>query len=729
MQLNQKLVSTNKNPAEFLIVDVSYEREQIAVVNMLDNPPKRPRAQSFAWAQGKLASRELKLKDHDHSDLLMVEDDEVSPDWTKRRDAAYLAISSLVEDPHQLDQYFYGDSSGILARLIKECGRSKKWVQASINRYFRYGSVPNALLPHYEELGKKYVGPEKPIYNKDGSTCLKSKPGPTTKYGNVYRYITVEDKHNIYEFSKKLKDLQEVNLQDLYEDYCKEYCVVVVRPEGAEDDDIAEEFYAVLPRVRLISPRAFKRYLKKCIGTLEFIRRRTGSILYDKDHAGKPGLAAHGLRGPRSRYEIDSTTADVYIRYEYSNDEQLSIGRPTIYFVIDVVSSMIVGVHVCFHGPDWHAESQALFNAFTDKVEFCRQFGIEITHKDWPCADICKELTLDRGTENGHSAITSLLKGKIGIKAANFNAYHRGDCKGTVEKAFDTVQGKAIPQHEGKVYKAPKKENAHASRGAVYTYDQFMRRLIKEIIHRNNTASRVDNHNFEMCRDEVGLTPRDIWNWGLKQSIFPPIKKSKDTLLYALMKKEHAMVTDKGVRFRGVFYNSPEVMELKWLDQAKNDGRFEIEIRYTDVNSSHIWCRHPEDKNKVMQMEITERSCKYKNRLWAQVLAHQEQVKHLLALLDEQRFSERVLLNMSLEEMDNAIKDELRMLKKSQAVSPDKTVRDRKKAHGDMEKQIQYQHLLIAMEDAANFTETPDPHVVGGEELLDPTYKRKYVAA
>ncbi|WP_404391378.1 Mu transposase C-terminal domain-containing protein [Pseudoalteromonas phenolica] len=729
MQLNQKLISTNKNPAEFLIVDVNPDREQVAVVDMLCDPPKRPKAQSFAWVQEKLASKELKLEEHDHSDLLMADDSELKPSWIRRRNEAYEMVSGLVDDPIQLDQYLYGDSSGILARLIKESGRSRKWVQASINRYFRYGSVPNALLPHYEELGKKYVGPAKPIYNEDGSTCLKSKPGPNTKYGNAYRYITGEDKSNIFKFSKKLKDLQEVNLQDLYEDYCKEYCVVVVRPEGVQDDDVAEEFYALLPRVRLISPRAFKRYLKKCIGTLEFIRRRTGSILYEKDYAGKPGLAAHGLRGPRSRYEIDSTTADVYIRYEYSNDEQLSIGRPTIYFVIDVVSSMIVGVHVCFHGPDWHAESQALFNAFTDKVEFCRQFGIEITHEDWPCSDVCNQLTLDRGTENSHNAITSLLKGKIGIKAANFNAYHRGDCKGTVEKAFDIIQGKSIPQHEGKVYKAPKKEDAHPSRGAMYTYKQFMQRLIREIIHHNNTAAKVDNHNFEMCRDEVGLTPRDIWNWGIKQSIFPPIKKSKAALLFALMKKEYATVTDKGVKFRGVYYNSPDVIELKWLDTAKNDGRFKVEIRYTDVNSSHIWCRHPDDKNKVMQMEITERSCQYKNRLWAQVLAHQEKVKEILAQLDEERFSQRVLLNMSLEEMDNAIKDELRKLKKSQATSPDTNVRERKQEQGDCEKQVQYQEVLIAMEEASSFTNSPDPHVIGEDDLKDPTYKRNNVAA
>ena len=155
MQLNQKLVSTNKNPAEFLIVDVNYMRQQIVIVDMLCKSPKRPRAVSFDWAQEKLASKEMKLEDHEHSDLLMANDSDLDPKWVKRRDEAFAAVSSLVENPIQLEHYFYGDSSGILARLIKESGRSKKYVQASINRFFRYGSVLNALLPHYEELGKK----------------------------------------------------------------------------------------------------------------------------------------------------------------------------------------------------------------------------------------------------------------------------------------------------------------------------------------------------------------------------------------------------------------------------------------------------------------------------------------------------------------------------------------------------------------------------------------------
>ena len=718
---NQVLLSTNKNPGKYLIVDVNYQHQKVVVVDMLDNPPKRPRARPFKWVNEKLEAETFKLVDHEHPDVLLTPDNKLNSTWTRRRDEAYEAISMLVADPLYLEQYFYGDAEGILKLLIDTSGRTKKYVQSAINRYFRYDSVPNALLPRYFVVGKSYQNPENPIFLKNGKVCLKSKPGRKTTYGNPYRHVTKKDKADIKKFSSKLKNIKTINLIDIYRDYCREYCLLPVRPKGARDEDIAEECFTLLPRTHLISPRAFKRELKKCIGTLEFIRKRTGSILYARDHAGKPGMAKYGLRGPTSRYEIDSTIADVYIRYEYSDDERLSIGRPVVYFVIDVVTSMIVGLHVCFHGPDWLAESQALFNAFTDKVEFCKKFGVHIKKEDWPCAHVCRELTLDRGSENGHSAISSLLKSRVGINAANFNAYHRGDCKGTVEKAFDTIQSSAIPEHEGRVYKTPRKEDAHPSRRAVYTYAQFMKRVIKLILERNNTMARPDALNFEMCRDGIGLTPRDIWNWGLEEAVIPPPTKSIDSLRFALLKQDTATVTDKGVLFKGIYYNSDEVTALKWLDHAKNDGRFKVEIRYTDVNTSHIWCRHP-DTQKVMSLEVTDRSERYKNRLWANVLAHMEEVKDTLARLDETRLNRRVLVDMDLAEMDNMVREQARKLNTSTAKGPEKGVKERKKQVGDIEKQQAFQAFIHDLNTLSSFVDRPDPSVITDLDLKDPTY-------
>lgn len=45
--------------------------------------------------------------------------------------------------------------------------------------------------------------------------------------------------------------------------------------------------------------------------------------------------------GPGSRYEIDATIADIYLVSD--SDRACIVGRPTIYFVVDVFSRMVVG--------------------------------------------------------------------------------------------------------------------------------------------------------------------------------------------------------------------------------------------------------------------------------------------------------------------------------------------------------------------------------------------------
>lgn len=723
MLVNQKLVSTNKNEEAWLIVGVNEYTNQVVVTDMLANPARRPKAKSFEWALTKLENNTFELLDHDFPDEIWLEDSDLKAKDIEKREDAYKTIKSLVEDPYLLDEYFYGDPSNILKRLIKESGRSKKFVQASINRYFRYGSTRNSLLPRYFVCGKNYQHLSEPRIADNGEVCLKSKPGPKTKYGEPFRQTTLLDKKNVQEFCQRLGDIKTVVLTDLYRDFCRTYCVVEIRPEGAEDEDIGEKFFAVVPRRYRISPASFKREVKKNIGTLEWLRKTKGSILYERDHAGKSGVARHLLRGPTSRYEIDSTTADCYIRYEYTNDERLSVGRPVIYMVIDVVSTMIVGVHVCFHGPDWHGESQALFNAFTDKVEFCKKFGINIKKKDWPCEVVCHELTFDRGTENGHRSTTSLLKGKIGITAANFNAYHRGDAKGTVEKVFDTVQHTVIKDHPGKVYKTPRKEDQHPSRGAVYTYDEFMRRLIKAILLRNNNSARVHSRNFEMCRDGIGLTPLEIWNWGLEEAVIPPAKKSIESLRFALLPQGKASITAQGIKFRGLYYHSPEVEKLKWLDDAKNNGRRPLEVRYSDVSTTKIWCRDPETK-KMMTLEVTERSEAYKNKLWSQVLAHHEEVKHALALLDEKRFTNHVLMDMDLAEMDKSIIEQTKHLQTSTAKGIEPGLKDRKEEYGNIQKATEFEEIALALDLAAMETGKDYAAANDDDALRDPTYKR-----
>ncbi len=726
MLVNQIIKSTGKRQAvKLLIVHVCEETNQIAVSDLLANPVGRPIKYSVEHVEKMIRTKKWEFGSHDFPDYLYKPDSDIPKAYLVKRDERYEAIKALLEADEQLHRYLYSDASSIVKQLMKSSGHSKKYISQAINRYFSMGGFKNSLLPSYYKCGTNFQLRDDVTLLENGDVCLASKAGRKTKYGSPFRSITKADVAKIKKFSTKVKNGQQVVLEDIYADYCAENLSVKIRPKGAPDEDIATPFKMILDRRQRFSSKAFKRQLNKFISKLDWIRKRLGNKSYERDKAGKPGVAHKGLRGPTSRYEIDSTVADIYIRYPYSN-KVLSIGRPIVYFVIDTVTGMIVGMHVCFHGPDWNGASQALLNAFSDKVAFCKQFGLDISEEDWPCKHPCRELTGDRGSENNDRNLAALVKGKIGISIVNLNAYHRGDCKGTVEKTFDIAISKVVSFEAGKVDKVHKYEDQHASRRALYTYEEFMKLLIMSVINTNNTSQRINGRNFEMERDDVGFTSRDAWVYGLSKSMITPIIP-RDKMLFALLPEESASVRSQGVYFRGLFYCSKEFVKLKKLDEAKNFGRERIDIRYSTICTDAIWWRD-NSSGVLHKLELTDRSESYKNQLWASVLHRLEYVKEQLAQLDEERFTQKVLLRIDLKVAEQEL---ARLLKndRSLAKSPEKGVKDRGALIGAAEKQKITEGLLSGLSgvcresDSSNKdTNAPsfiDPTAVPFEESID----------
>lgn len=717
MLVNQKLVSNGKRKAvELLIVHVNDATGQIAVSDLLDQIPRRPKILNVLHVEEMLRTGAWRMVPHDFPDELFVIDELINKKHLIKRDKAWMGISPLVEDEGVLSHYLYGSSKGIVAELVERSGTSKKFITTSINRYFSMGGFKNSLLPQYFFCGKQFSLREAPESLVDGTINLASKPGRETKYGNPFRQVTQLDVDNIRKFSTKIRNGQQVVLEDIYKEFCGSYLSTVIKPKEAPDEDIAEPFRMVLDRRNLISSRAFKRQLNKIIGRLDWIRKRVGQKSYERDHAGKTGVAHKGLRGPTSRYEIDSTVADIYIRYPFSN-ELLSIGRPIIYFVIDTVTGMIVGVHVCFHGPDWHGAGQALLNAFTEKVAFCKQFGVDIKEDDWPCHHVCRELTGDRGTENSDKNLSSLVKGLIGVSIVNLNAYHRGDCKGTVEKTFDTAQKRAITYEAGRVEKVYRYEDKHASRRALYTYDEFMSILIKTILISNNTTERINGRTFEMERDDVAFTSRDAWLYGLSNMMITPTI-SRDRLIFALLPEVKGTIRAQGVFFRGLFYSSDEFEKLKKIDEAKNFGRKQIAVRYTDCSTNHIWYR--DDETRVLyQLNLTDRSEAYKNQVWASVMHRLEIVKGQLALLSEKRFTAEVINFMDLRRGEDQLKRNLKGLKKTKAKGIAAGIKERGAVEGIVQKHQDGKNMIAEL--SGGNTKTEMTQSAATNTWVDPT--------
>jgi hypothetical protein len=72
----------------------------------------------------------------------------------------------------------------------------------------------------------------------------------------------------------------------------------------------------------------------------------------------------------------------------------------------------------------------AIANAASDKVTFCREYGIEITEEDWPVHHLPEAILADRGELEGKNA-ENLVNG-LHVKIMNTPPY-RCDWKGIIE--------------------------------------------------------------------------------------------------------------------------------------------------------------------------------------------------------------------------------------------------------------------------------------------------------
>jgi|TARA_R100000027_G_scaffold1715_1_gene1888 hypothetical protein len=691
MFINQKIKSLTKNRFEWLVVDIHWDSQLLALSDLIVDRPKRPFLMPIDEVTSLVKSKLAETVEHDFPNFLLKKDHELSENDIKKRNEALEALSPILESPETRHRYLFGDSFGIVADLIHQSGRSKKFVTSNLNKYFYYGGFKNALLPGYYKCGQNYAPPLRPVILKDGTPSLASKRGRRTKYGEEHRGITQQDIDNIKAFSKHIPSGEKVVLEDLFRRYCSKHFMVTMSISANGETRSTKE-KVLLPERHLISKRSFVRQLKKVVRKIDFIRKRVGPVSYDRNHKGKPGVARQGLRGATSRYEIDATIADVYIQYIFSKDKSLATGRPVIFLVIDSFSGMIVGLHVCFDGPNWHGASQALFNAMTSKVDFCAQYGIEISEEEWPCQHVCSEITFDRGGENSDTNLSGLVKVRSGINIINVAAYHRGDAKGIVEKTFDILQESSIKFEAGKVIKAPSKEEPHASNKAIYTMDEFMRILIQSILLANRTQLRKNTHNFEMEQDDVLMTPLDIWNWSIKNSIISP-KISKGRLRMTFLPEKEATITDKGVLFNGLYYNSEHAMKHRWYDIAKNEGRRKISVRYTSTSTNHIWYQD-EDSKEIIKFDLTTRSEAYKNVRWEHVMHRLEIVKQREAMLRGKRRRERIYFDQSIEELEREIKNSRRHMAGRTAKGVQPGMKERQKTESALERQRDYQNIV-----------------------------------
>lgn len=504
--------------------------------------------------------------------MKFIREEEIPQKNKAIRDRAWNIIKTIVGEENEPSVYKKHERAELIKHVQKEYGITSRAIYIYLRRYWQRGKNINALLPDYENSGGK--GKERVAGNK--------KLGRPRKYGTG---INVDEEtkkifriaiKRYYQTSKKnpLSTAYHLMLKDFY----------------SEDYKIVEgiKYPVLIDQNEIPSLSQFKYFFEKELNIKETISARKGAKKFELENRAILGKSDTYTIGPGSLYQIDATIGDVYLVSRYNR--KWIIGRPVIYAVIDVFSRMITGLYVGLEGPSWVGAMMALANTATDKVKFCNEYGISILENEWPCFHIPEAIIGDRGEME--SKMVETLVNAFHVKIDNTPPF-RGDWKGIIEQYFHTINGYVKPlvpgtididfrQRGGKDYRLDAKLDLY----------QFTQLIIKCALDHNN-YHRLDSYdrNIAMISQDVKSIPLELWNWGIKNRSGRLRTFPEDLIKLNLMPTDRALITEKGIKLKNIFYGCETALKEMWFEKARNKGTWKVDISYDPRNMDYIYLR------------------------------------------------------------------------------------------------------------------------------------------
>jgi hypothetical protein len=478
------------------------------------------------------------------------------------------------------DIYFTESRSKLIKDKYKLERPPLKYIYRNLRLYWQRGNMLNALLPNFINCGGR--GKKKTLGEK--------------KVGRPKKYLPENEGINITQdisqmFARgilKYKPSDKLALQDSYDLIIEEnFTKRIWFDNGVKKIELEE----IRPTIRQF------RYWYQTTPLLNsekrniFKKGRRKHLLQDRPLLG---VSDGNIFGPGVQYQIDSTVADVYLVSEKHPD--LVIGRPTVYFVVDVFSRMVVGMYVGLENASWLGAKMALVNTVTDKVKFCAEYGISITEDQWPVKHFPESLFADRGELKGEKV--EQLNTSFGIRIENAPPY-RADLKGIVEQYFRVTNRKIKPFIPGAVTKDGLKRGEKDYRiDATLTLKAFTKIMILCVLHHNN-SQYLENYkpDVEIIANDVPLIPKDLWKWGIKNRSGQLKYFTEDFVKLQLMETKKGTITRMGIHFeRDVYYECEAGIEKGWFQDAAFRSK-EVTLAFDRRNLNQIYLLTKEAKD------------------------------------------------------------------------------------------------------------------------------------
>lgn len=353
------------------------------------------------------------------------------------------------------------------------------------------------------------------------------------------------------------------------------------------------------------------------LGTIRLVR---GTRYSNLNHRALSGDYRDVSMFPGMRYEVDISKLDIHLVDDLTG---MPIGRVHLIYVVDRYTGMIVGVYVTTDEVDYSHVARALHCAFSNKVEWCKNLGLEIAPGDWA----------PEGRSDETVADNAQLATKDGTRIAEYVTDiglarpYRGDDKPAVEDAFSQTEHDFVHRFSYGVSRGPKERGRDdLSKDACVSVRSFTRELVRWVIythnHRTYPADRFLEPAFLKSRRKT--TPFEYWNWAINKRGGRLKKYDAQTMMPRLLKRVDANMTERGIELEGLFFDRPDdndFQEQKRL--ATCGGTRKVTVYYDELTTRLIYIESPDKAGQPTPCPIAHVSRESADLTFKEVRMHQ----------------------------------------------------------------------------------------------------------
>lgn len=537
---------------------------------------------------------------------------------------------NTIKDIVKVEPDIYEKSKrGRLINQVEKTGvATKKTILKNLRKYWQRGMVINCLLPDYVNSGNK------------GNYEYKKKTGrPRKRSGgiNITDELLVIFKKYIkkYYLNKKKPSLMFAYKMMLKEEFNKGYVF----------DEKGKKYLKLEDEENIPTYDQFYYWFRKTYKNETIIKNREGDSAYERDHREMLGSTEFDTFGPGSLYQIDSTPADIFLLNRINTNWM--VGKPTLYFVIDVFSRMITGFYICLNAASWISMASALKNAFSDKEEYCRNLGIDISKHQWPVKGLPSAIIGDRGELESKFA-DGLVYG-VGIEIDN-NPPYRPDWKGIVEQLFHSSHESIRPLLPGYLHKDSNGRGGKDFRTqATLTLDDYIKVIVYFVNYYNHNHYMGDYiRNPEMIADNVRPIPIELWNWGVRT--YGSLKTLDEQIVnFHLLPVDKATITAEGIRYKDMLYTCDVALKEGWFAKARKK-KWKVQFSYDPRNMDYIYL-HSTDEILYHSCTLLNHQQKYRNKSIDEVNQLIENEKEIKESFKHEKLENQLNLFLDVEEI------------------------------------------------------------------------------